>query len=241
MMLSPTTVEVFMKSWKQVSVAVDSVDECTAPTFMSVDRSAARVDWPDGRLARFRTSELGSARTIPLPPLVTSPPTTATKPPRGGESTPTGAADGIETRRRLHHEERLRRLTDIFTMASAKAHPERSTPAFSTSVPATEVEDTDEADDDDGAWQDRNWVGRAFDIRRMTSSCGCMLAMLIDDDDTYHHEGLIIGIPIKKDHTLTMLKRSYNSDVSSLTDDTPQSFKKRYYAEDVSDGKWWYK
>ena len=231
----PTSVEVFMNSWKQISDAVDSVDECTAPTFMSIDSSPVRMDWPDDRLTPFRTSELGS------PPLVTSPPTTAAKPPRGGGVTPTVAADGGEARRRLHYKERLRRLTDRFMTETAKAHLGRSRPAFSTTVPAAEAEDTDAADDDDdGASRDKTWVERAFDIQRMTSSCGCLLAMLMDDDDTDHHEGRIIGIPNKKDHASTMLERSYNSDVSSLTDSTPHRYKKRYTAEDVSDGRWWY-
>jgi hypothetical protein len=137
----------------------------------------------------------------------------------GGESTSTGAAGKGETRRRLHHKEWLCQLTDRFTTASPKAHPEPLTPAFSTSVPASEVEDTNEADDDNyGAWQDRNWVRRAFDIQRMTSLCGCILVMLMGNDDTYHHKGRIIGIPIKKDLTLMMLKRSYNLDVSLLTE-----------------------
>ena len=56
----PTSVEVFMNSWKQISDAVDSVDECTAPTFISIDSSPVRMDWPDDRLTPFRTSELGS-------------------------------------------------------------------------------------------------------------------------------------------------------------------------------------
>jgi len=236
----PTSVEVFMKSWKQISDAVDSVDECTAPTFMSVDSSPARVDWPDDRLTPFRTSELGSARTAHTPPLAMSPPTTAAKPPRGGEGIPTVAADGGEVRRRLRHKERLLRLTDRFTTATAEAHPERSRSVFSATVPAAEAEDTDAADNDDcDASPDKTWVERAFDIRGMKSSCGCLLAMLMDDDDTNDHEGRIIGIPIKKDHALAMLERSYNSDVSSLTDSTPHGFKRRYSAEDVSDGKWW--
>ena len=239
MMPPPTSVEVFMKSWKQISDAVDSVDECTAPTSMSVDNSATRVDWPDG-VNPFRTSEVGSARATPSPPLVTSPPTTAAKPPRGGGVTPTVAADGGEARRRLHYKERLRRLTDRFMTETAKAHLGRSRPAFSTTVPAAEAEDTDAADDDDfGASRDKTWFERAFDIQRMTSSCGCLLAMLTDDDDTHHFEGYTIDIPNKKHHPLTMPERSYNSDISSITDSTPQRFKKRYDAEDVSDGMRW--
>ena len=231
----PTSVEVFMNSWKQISDAVDSVDECTAPTFMSIDSSPVRMDWPDDRLTPFRTSELGS------PPIATSPSTTAAKLPPGGGDIPTVATDGGEDTRRLLHKERLRRLTDRFTTATAKAHPGQSRPVFSTTVPAAEAEDTDAADDDDdGASRDKTWVERAFDIQRMTSSCGCLLAMLMDDDDTDHHEGRIIGIPNKKDHASTMLERSYNSDVSSLTDSTPHRYKKRYTAEDVSDGRWWY-
>jgi hypothetical protein len=247
---SPTSVEAFMKSWKQ-KAAVDSNDECTAPTFLSVD-SNARVEWADDEgTQNIRTSKLGE--DDPPPPITSSPTSAAataiTPRARGGASVT--AADG-ETRRRLHHKERLRWLTGRFASGSATAFAERERTrrALSTTVPAADAEDTGENDviDADGtgtARDDSDVVGRAFDcIGRMSNSCGgCSLAWLMDDDDTYHedHEGKIIGIPIKKDHGgVTTRGRSSDSDISSVTGNTPNRFQRRYPPENVSDGIRWY-
>ncbi|KAL3810923.1 LOW QUALITY PROTEIN: hypothetical protein ACHAXA_001096 [Cyclostephanos tholiformis] len=68
-------------------------------------------------------------------------------------------------------------------------------------------------------------------VKKMTSSCMCSLAMLLDDDDVTLHEGRIIGIP-NRGEKYGMYRRSSSSDISSLTGDTPRIYQKRYYAED---------
>jgi hypothetical protein len=108
----------------------------------------------------------------------------------------------------------------------------------------------------DDAADDEKDVGDACEawsfvdyVKKMASSCVCSLAMFLDEDDDAIHEGRIIGVPAHTDGGRSGATnddgdgidycRIY-SDVSSLSDDTPTIYRKRYYAEDVNDGLRWY-
>ncbi|KAL3806179.1 hypothetical protein ACHAXA_008048 [Cyclostephanos tholiformis] len=177
-----------------------------------------------------RNSHGGGSPTMENP----KPVTTSPKPPP-----PTSAVESFMN------------LVDGCTVTSIRSATVRSQhpccAGLTTTNASSAAEELDDEDTDDCV-DGKGSVGRAFDyIRKIASSCGCSLTMLVDElrDDDVNHEGRIIGILIKKDHNgrdITMRDMPpYKRDISLLTEDTPCRFQKRYYAEDVSDGMVWYK
>lgn len=180
------------------------------------------------------------SQTMEVPRLViTSPKQPPTQPPKQ----PTSAVESFMN------------LVDGCTVVPSTApcrHPRLAGPL--TTNASFSAEGRNDADTDDGVSGSRDIggsVGRAFDyVRKMASSCGCSLAMLMDeqprdddkddDDDGTHHEGRIIDVPIKGEEEMTNTREilAYNTDISLLTDDTPIKFQRRYY--DVSDGMRWF-
>ncbi len=243
-----------MKSWKHISTAqVDAIDDWTVPTFVSVDVDSGGSEVGGGTtpasLLLAAPGQSSSTTTLPKSTMIAVDDV-------GGETR--GNRRQRHLRRLRDHKERLRWLTDRFANASKASlvvgqrssmeSTARSTTMASVTRAKGDADAANAADANDEGVVDgvgREDQGRVewgfLDyVKKMTSSCMCSLAMLLDDDDVTLHEGRIIGIP-NRGEKYGMYRRSSSSDISSLTGDTPRIYQKRYYAEDVSDGMRWYK